>query len=618
MKFHVTVAVCLAAVLLGGNPAVADEPAVVTVELLHRQMLGDASELDRGKFFNVHSSYAAPALTAEDLEQLKELNVGFGRSFDGPFSGHPVGTPYPGTETIRAEGVEKIAAAKAHPLYPYRTTRRLTTTEARNAFSMDADPKEMARFAADVLEFHYEDDTRPDFFAPLSLPFVAADKFEEDAAVVRRRMANVFAEIGKEVDRRGLSTQVIGYTSAWPMMHYWDFKHWADRMQMFMDVAGPHMDGICFLMMDAMEADGRDRFRSGSRVEALLDMVETYGAMKWGQPKPHAISEYGGVAHGWPLGNTYTPARASAELNSYNRFLFTLLGREDRLLFAVPFITTKSPWFYKQPRNPWQPYVADLWRPDPESIRDGAPTRFLETEKMEFYRLWRDVRGHRAVTRSTDPDIVSFAFTDGTDAFLCLQNFEEASRDVRLELPPGIPSAASVNIKRMSVPKQRAVIYTKREAAELPTRLVMAPHEVVVIHLRYDEPLEPTRTVRTTHHYSDDFLQPIVADQPVSITIAADDADVGQVVAATLRIGLAREHDRSKRPALRVNDTDVAFPSDWLGDDQAHRKQGFFGAVEIPLPTGIVRPENTVSITFPDTGGRISTAILRIDGVAAE
>ncbi|MBB6429370.1 hypothetical protein [Algisphaera agarilytica] len=611
MLKYITLSVLAAASLNSG----ADEPAVVTADLQQRHILGDTSELDRSKFFNVHSGYAGAALTPDDLEQLKQLNVGFGRAFDGPFSAHKSGPPYPDTETIKAKAEEVIAAACDHPLYPYRTTRRIMTNSVDDGFHMEADPKEMARFAADVIEFHYEDDTRPDFYSPLAIPFVAAGKYGEDQAEVRARMAAVFAEVGKEIDRRGLSTQVLGYTSAWPMMHYWDFKHWQDRMQMFMDVAGPHIDAMCFLLLDATHMQQPDNRRSGSRAEALLDLVETYGAIQWGEPKPFAFSEYGDVSHGWPHGTTYTPARSSAELNSYNHFLFQLLAREDRVLIAVPFLTTKSPWYYNQPRNERQPYSADLWRPDPESFVDGKPTRFLETEKMEFYRLWRDVRGHRAVTQSTDPDVVAYTFVDGAETFICLNNFEDGPREVILDVPGTLPAAAAITVKRLYVPKQQAVIYTRKKADALPTSLTLEAHETVIFHVTHAEAVAPSTTVKTRTHYSHDFLQPIGADQPVAIRITGVETD--GLTAATLRLGLAREHDLSKQPKLVVNGRDIPFPDDWIGGDQAHRKQGFFGAIAIPVPADTIAQDNEITLTFPDDGGRVSTAVLEVTGKVA-
>ncbi|MEM6884473.1 MAG: hypothetical protein AAF571_05525 [Verrucomicrobiota bacterium] len=586
------------------------QPAQVEAHLLTRQILGDISKLDRAKFINVHSSYTSAALTTEDLEQLQTLGVGFGRSFDGPFARHEVGTPYPDTAMIQAKAEQVLAVAAADRLYPYRTTRRITTNEVQTAFNMIDDPRDVARYAADILQFHYTEETRPDFYSPLSIPFVAAGKYGEDQAKVRQRMAQWIAEIGKEFDRRELSTQVIGYTSAWPVMHYWDFGHWRERMQMFMDTAGDYLDGICFILMDATHLEQPDQRRSGSRVEALMDLIETYGAIKWGKPKPFAFSEYGDVSQGWPEGDRYSPARASSELTAYNHFLFSLLGREDRVSIAVPFITTKSPWFYQQPKNEWQPYSADLWRPDPDSIVDNQPTRFLETEKMTFYRLWQGVSGHRTLIQSSDPDIMAYAFVDGADAYLCLNNFEESPRQVSLSLSGELPEVARIELKRLNVPRGKPVRYTKKKLEVVPDRLILQPHETVILCIRYTEVPEPAEYVRTITCYSHNYLLPILADKPLKFSIPA--AEVTESSQGTLRVSFAREHDLSKQPRLSVNGELLPFPEDWVGNDQSEHKNGFFGAVAVPVPAGILQPENEVVLTFSDAGGRVSTVVLEV------
>ena len=583
--------------------------------MLTRQLLDDSSKLDRSKFFNVHSSYTAPALTEADLQQLKDLNVGFGRSFDGPFAGHRKGELYQDSESVQAAGEEAIKAAESDLLYRFHTTRRIITDEVQHVFNMEHDPKEMARFAVDVLEFHYTDETRPDFYSPLSIPFVAAGKYGEDEAVVRERMSQFIAEVGKAIDQRALSTQVIGYTSAWPMMHFWDFGHWKRRMQLFLDTAGDYLDGVCFLLMDASYYDAPDKRRSGSRVEALMDLIETYGFIKWGAPKPFAFSEYGTVAHGWPQGDAYSPARSSAELNAYNHFLFSLLGREDRISIAVPFISTKSPWFYCVPNNNWQPYSADLWRPDPDSVVDGEPTRFFETEKMNYYRLWSDVQGDRVRVISDHPDVVSYAFVDGKEAYVCFNNADTSECRVAIGLAGKLPAVSEVEMKRMYIPKGEAVVYTQIVEQKVPRSIVLRPYETVVMCISFSDTLYPSTVVRTQSHYSKDFLQPIVASKLVKFTILAD--GVTPEADGILRVSIARGHELSKQPQLSINGRTIEFPVNWLADDQSNREGGFFGAIEISVPAGILKPTNEVTLTFPDSGGRVSTVVLESNTVLA-
>ena len=81
---------------------------------------------------------------------------------------------------------------------------------------------------------------------------------------------------------------------------------------------------------------------------------------------------------------------------------------------------------------------------------------------------------------------------------------------------------------------------------------------------------------------------------------------------ASLSMSIGRMHDLSKRPIILVNGTAVSIPFNWKGYDQANRKK-FFGAIEIPIPMELIKENNSVSITFPDSGGHLSSLILNME-----
>ena len=80
---------------------------------------------------------------------------------------------------------------------------------------------------------------------------------------------------------------------------------------------------------------------------------------------------------------------------------------------------------------------------------------------------------------------------------------------------------------------------------------------------------------------------------------------------ASLQMGIGRKHDRSKSPIVKINGTTVAVPTNWKGSDQANRSD-FFGVIEIPFDISLLQSSNTVSVTFPDGGGHISSMILEV------
>ncbi|MEO0605089.1 MAG: T9SS C-terminal target domain-containing protein, partial [Myxococcota bacterium] len=412
------------------------------------------------------------------------------------------------------------------------------------------------------------------------------------------------AAIGREFDRRGIDTKILGYSSAWPSMELWDFGHWNSRMKMFMDVAGEHVDGISVHPYDGTNVTGQDNRRSGSNVDAILDLIETYAYIKWGQPKPLAITEFGDIPKGF--GKGYTPASASAHLNSLNHLAFGLMDRQDRILITVPFITTKSPWFYKNADNNFEPYGVDLWRPDKSTIVDGQVTSFIPTEKFLFYELWKDVQGDRAVATTSDPDLYAHVFVDGTRVYVCLNNLESQQREVELAHATEFATGVATNVRRLSVPVGEAAVYRDEDFEGAVTEMTLAPHEAVVLRYDLSAPIERTAKAVSKPHYSKTHLQQIEAGVPITFKFNEVATGDGR---ATLRMSLGRKPHMSKMPTLRINGVSVDVPNDWPGYDQANRSD-FFGAIAIPVPANLLKPTTEVSVTFPDDGGRVSTMVL--------
>ncbi|MBB6430503.1 T9SS C-terminal target domain-containing protein [Algisphaera agarilytica] len=584
----------------------ADEVIQVTLDLGAQRFIGGESALQRDKFINVHGDWAnVLAFTPEDIRHLTEdYDVGFGRFFNSPFNFFKGPPPYPTTDMVKAMAPDKLWRDTNDPAFSERTTRRIVTEHPYVAFRLGEDPTDAARFAADYFEFLFEDDYRPDFYEPLNEPFVHTKSFGTDHAAIRKEMTEYFKAIGKEFDRRGLSTQIIGYSSAWPSQELWDFKHWDERMKMFMDEAGEYMDAISVHPYDGTNVTGQDNRRSGSNVDAILDLIETYGYILWDQPKPHAISEFGDIPKGF--GDHYSDAYASAHLPSLLHLTFGFLDRQDRIAITVPFITTKSPWHYEDPSKNFEPYSVDLWRPDPEKIVDGQVTGFLKTPKFYFYDFWKDVKGDRAVAFADDPDLYVQAFVDGTTAYVGLTNLEDNPRTVNLNHQTELPAESSLQLRQLHVPEREAAIYIEDNAFGLINELTLRGHEAVMLVYTFGSEIPTTTKVQSTTHYSKTYLQPIEADKPITFTF--NDVATGDG-RAILRMGLGRKHDKSKQPVLEVNGHRVDVPNDWPGYDQANRSD-FFGAIPIPVPIEHLTETTEVTLTFPDSDGHVSSLIL--------
>jgi len=294
----------------------------VTVDSEEIRYLGDVSELDRSKFINLHSYKGSDP---DILRFLSDYNAGFGRSFWGPHafarSKSPAGTP-PGTYPAYTPGTTDNSVRKV--------SRYVATSHPGDVMHYNTDVEAAANYAVEYWLDVANDGGRPEFWEPMNEPFVhAGDAIykvdEEDQVLVRQRMADMFNGLAAKVKATPqlANMKMVGYSSAWPSMELWDFGHWTTRMKMFIDRAGANMDAISVHPYDGVNITGQNNRRSGSNSEAILDLIETYTAQKFGSPKNLAITEYGIIEQNYPP--EYTDAESSISIRGINSMMMNFI-----------------------------------------------------------------------------------------------------------------------------------------------------------------------------------------------------------------------------------------------------------------------------------------------------
>ncbi|SFB97565.1 Ricin-type beta-trefoil lectin domain-containing protein [Microbulbifer thermotolerans] len=579
---------------------------MVSIDLTAEKKIGGVSSLDRSKYFNLHSTHASAGMTESELDYLvNHLNIGYGRQFWSPFSVYKGNAPYPSEAFAKENGPKNISNTKKNPKYRFFSNRVVVTDHPKAVFVANEDPTKGAKWAANYFKYYFDDETRPKFYEPINEPFVHADEFGIDDDIARKQITNLYKEIGKEFDRQNIDTKVLGYASAWPSLELWDFDHFNSRMKMFMDEAGPYMDGFSLHLYDGVNVTGANSQRSGSNLEAILDLVETYSYVKWNKIKPLAITEYGGIEEGY--GDTYSDVKSVQSIRSINHMLFQLMERQDRLLTSIPFISDKSAWHYSAENN-WEPYVAVLLRPDKNSIVNGKPTRFIWTPRVHFYQLWSEVKGKRAYAVSDNPDIQVQAFVSGSKAYVALNSLSETNQWVDLGFVNDMGSVTNVRKKSLKIYTQSNPIYSDQSNLSAPSSVQLIPGETVVLEYSFNSPIEFTKTVDVNSYYSKSHLTPIVANKTLNFPINGIKVSEGTSV---LKLSVGRKHGMSLKPVVKVNGHTVGVPNNWMGGDQASRND-FFGSLHIPVNNDILKSNNTISVTFPDTGGRVSSVVLKV------
>ena len=567
-----------------------------------QKFLGEVSELDRTKFFNIHNS-------SDDQEMktfLQEYNVNKGRMFWGPFS-------------------ESRRKTKEVGKYPFSKTKKLKTAlpveqniateHPATAYKPGMDTKKAAKWA---VEYYTNQKTLPEFFEPMNEPFVHAKDFytggwdTEKQKVIKKEMAELFAECGKAIHKSPAlaNMKVIGYSSAWPSMELKDFEHWNDSMKMFMDTAGEHMDAFATHLYDGINVEGQNNIRSGSNAEAILDLIEAYSFIKWNKIKPHAISEYGAIEKGY--GPEYSDAKSIQTVRSINHILFSLLDREDRLSISIPFITGKATWFLNETNN-YQPYQAVLWRPLSIKKTDNPNKPILDdwvyTTRINFYDLWKEVKGKRVAIESNNPDIQTQAFADGKKLYVALSNLDDKEQKIALDFNKYDNKIVSVHQKGIKIFNREAPVFTNTKLDEIPSEISLIKDETVIISYTFENPVNFDKKKVVTNTYSKTYLKEISANKLINFNFENVPTGNGKAI---LKMGIGRKHEMSKKPIVKINEQLVEVPNNWKGYDQVNRDD-FFGVIEIPFNAEILKKDTSVSITFPDSGGRVSSLILQTE-----
>ena len=588
---------------LSWTPEVQSQQTKVTLNPTIQKYLGKdrVSNLDRSIYFNMHSGTSKGD---KDITNFVErYDVGFGRIFWAPFS-------YSFSKTKEVGKYPSFTPDKETGLRP---VERMVATEHPNLNVIkfgEVDPVLAGKWASDYYgNKSLSGDVIPEFFEPLNEPFVhATDQIFKPATgdQMKTLMVDFYKEIGKQIDQnpRLANMKVVGYASAYPSMELKDFEHWEDNMKRFIDGAADYMDGISVHLYDGINIRGKQSRRSGSNSEAILDLIDTYTAMRYGQPKPLAITEYGGIDDTETA--SYSEIINSRTVGSINHLLMNLLDRQDNMLISIPFLVDKAKWNLNESTN-YTPYGPVLFLPD--DPRNPNTTTWKLSIKAKFYELWDKVAGVRFDVYSDNPDVQVCGFRDGNKIYLALDNLDDSPQTVDLLTSIDWKQYSNIKLRSLIADYDNGLSYDVRSFDPLQEKIVLQKQNTVILEADIQNPISDNKLVRE-RYFAPDYLSTIKAGQPISFNFNGVKAGPGRAIA---RMTIARKLDMSKLPVFKVNGVEVLVPNNWGGYDQTGRDD-FFGTIEIPFSMSLLKAgANELSFTFDDQGGRIACVILETE-----
>ena len=591
--------ICVITLFLAVINGLSSQVNVVLVEPSVQKFIGHVSELDRTKYFNIHAPGNTPLLESF----YKDYNVEqSGRGFYGP--------GIDAKKLIGEVGVyPKFNDKKSDK--PKVVTRYVATEHPRNLYKEGVNFEAASDWAVNYFK-NVKESNRPLWYEPMNEPFVHAKDFYEEKdwdpvaeLRVKTEMSKLFRALAEKIhaDPALKNIKVMGYSAAWPSFELKDFKNWETNMGLFLDIAGDELDAISYHLYDGVNQVGQENKRSGSNNEAIMDLIETYSHQRWGFIKPHAITEYGGIEV-----SEFSLIRNMQSIRSQNAMIFGLLDREDRLEISIPFTTDNAKWHITKANN-YLPYKAVLWRPENMGVPKNQITGWVYTNRIQFYELWKAVKGERVFVSTSNPDIQVQAFLDEKKLYVALNNLDDAAQQVALDIESIKSNISDLLVKSLTVYSDDFPRYYEQTINTIPDIFSIDPAETIVLEFNLKNSIKFNNKIKSSRYYTTNYLLPIEAQKELIFEFNEVQLGVGF---AKLSMSIGRGHDLSKTPEVFVNDNKVEVPLNWKGYDQANRKK-FFGAIEIPVPMDFISKNNAVKISFPETGGHLSSLILDVE-----
>ncbi|SDX90069.1 agarase [Lutibacter oricola] len=612
---------------------------IVDINLNVKHSVGGVSELDRSKYLMLHAGVDDNEWPNEEFKRefLEDFDTYLGRN-NGSLPWNlticeedPSKPGWPSVSYLQTKGAQEVNKYKnntSEHKYENRISRYMMGGQegmypngsheigpngAKWTMIKD-DYKPIAEFYANYFKYFFgtggiNGQPLPTYIEVMNEPFVKANSL----GTTRTNLSQMHKVVAQRIKELNPNAKVGGYSAAHPAYEASNFQHWEKNWKTFIDIAGEEMDFFSLHLYDNVQKNDEGQYRAGSNVEAILDMVEHYEYLKLGEVKPFCISEYGCLN---TEGELYTKERDWHNLRSFSTMMMQLLERPDVIDQALPFIILKANWWKPSgSQDPNAKYAHRLFRQKKE-LEGETGDEWVYTEIVKFYQLWKNVNGTRVDTKSSNLDTQIDTYVNGNKAYVIINNMHHEARTVDLSLK-GFGSAKIQNIVKKHLHAENSGIPALDEETFTSniTKVNIGREATIILEFTFDKEITISDTSNETKYFADTYYKPITANQAINFNI--NNVALDTKGEAILRLGIGRDHGKSLKPTLKINGTTVEVPTNWRGNDQSGRDR-FFGVLEIPVPYNILQANNTVSVTFSDTNGHISSLTLQVFNFSKE
>ncbi|NMH86000.1 T9SS type A sorting domain-containing protein [Flavivirga algicola] len=605
----------------------------INVNLNVKHSVENFSEFDRSKFITIHSNQGENEWNGNNFTSdlrdhfLNGYNVYLGRetgritwqlnqmqqdparpgyvdpveiasrglSYSNLFAANTAWHPYEDRKNL-------VIAGQLHPFWTGESQR--ATSQGWKLANATAVGEYMGRY---VNEFHGgNSEETPTYVEIINEPAYEALGGKLDYTNSIQEIADFHVEVADAIKVQAPNLKVGGYTTAFPDFEVGDFQRWHNRWKLFMDVAGDKMDFWSIHLYDFPSIrNGQKELRSGSNIEATLDMLEHYSKLSFDVVKPIVISEYGAQMHDYSR-DTWSPFRDWLHIKASSSQLMSFLERPETIASAINFIIVKAEWGYDNTLD--IPYNHRLMRKENEP--SSYTGQWVYSDMVKFYQLWQNVEGTRVDTTSDDLDIQVDAYVKGDKGYIILNNLNFEPTTINLNIFDDANRNINSIFKRHLTLSGNVPVLDEETLTSHISSVELGAESTMILEYTFSDVIQVDKTSDEKKYYATSYLKSISANQDIIFNInnISKEKTYGEAV---LRIGVGREHGKSLHPTVKINNQDITVPTDWRGYDQAQRER-FFGVLEIPVTFDLLQTNNTIAIQFNDDGGHISSVSMQV------
>lgn len=595
--------------------------------------VGGVTTFDRQRFVSFHYEITTGDMEPARLDEIiGEMNVSIGRYLGGPGASTP---SYPGAtvEELEEYGSKFIGRQlRKEQSIIYNTCNKIVT-DSSDIFQVLATSKDYYGYAQHAVNFfrtHFDDEKgvlKPCYYEPMNEPMNKAKYIDaEDPVAVRFEQSKMIHDVCETIHSEfNNAINVGGYASGYVEYHQRQMVVWEERMKIFLDVAGSCVNFVSTHLYNV----------EGAMMEGILDIIDAYNYHLYDKVTPHIVSEFGRSSKLWftpatfadgssgKFSQPWTPSRDFEAMSAVSAVWMQLLHKVDRVHKAVPFMVGRAMWSYNEHSQNSYPWA--LVRK--VSAPDGSP-QWVWSHQVDFFRLLSGVQGDFRTTTVDDNSIVTHALLHKDVGFLLIKNLHpREAKEVHVvlegELHPNI-----LNITRSRIYLNEAEIQSELDIAQgvrrsgIPIyeadvqessldKFVVEPDEFMLLKITFVNPPTKASVVATSHHYTKNFLQPIIANEPISFFFDGLPDSNRKVF---VRAGITRMDKRGLAFDLFVNNHRMPVDQAYLHNGPDQPSWLDWGVLEIAVPIiHLVDGENEISFVFPDNGGHVTSCILRVD-----